>query len=206
MAVPPRPVAPELLTEARRLYEQTSVPVRDIAAMVGLAERTLYTRIWKWKWRMRKDRIPAEPPPAPPEDGENEQAPAHASAPPIPEPAAAPPAAFSFRPQRAAEEENVSVAVRLQRVIERQMAATERLIEKLSPSAADAGEATKAAQALSLLVRLTREQQAIGAPAKSEGKDEQQPRSDDELRSELVREVEAALAAQSGEGSGGAEA
>jgi hypothetical protein len=58
MPYPPRPISPALVTEARRLYEDTNVPVRDIAVLVGLSERTLYTRIHKWKWRMRRDRVP----------------------------------------------------------------------------------------------------------------------------------------------------
>jgi hypothetical protein len=38
-------IAPEMLAEARRLYEQTLAPVGDIAQMVGLSRSNFYERV-----------------------------------------------------------------------------------------------------------------------------------------------------------------
>ena len=38
-------IAPDLLAEARRLYEQTLAPVADIADMIGLSRSNFYKRV-----------------------------------------------------------------------------------------------------------------------------------------------------------------
>jgi len=46
--------APELIAEAKRLYEQTLAPVRDIAAMLGLSRTAFHKRVKEWTWRGRR--------------------------------------------------------------------------------------------------------------------------------------------------------
>lgn len=49
-------VPPERIAQARRLYEGTSVPVRDIATMCGVGVTTFLrrTRVWGWTPRNRR--------------------------------------------------------------------------------------------------------------------------------------------------------
>ncbi len=47
-------IAPEVMTEARRLYEETLAPVEDIRAMMGLAGASFYRRVHNHGWRRRK--------------------------------------------------------------------------------------------------------------------------------------------------------
>lgn len=58
MSVPVRPVSPEALEEARRLYELTRVPVQQVADMLGISKSTLNVRRRLWGWTPRKGRIP----------------------------------------------------------------------------------------------------------------------------------------------------
>lgn len=64
MPFPKKTVTPDLWVEARRLYEETNVPVADIASFLGIGKRTLYTRIKDWAWTRRIDRLSREAPPA----------------------------------------------------------------------------------------------------------------------------------------------
>jgi hypothetical protein len=43
--VPRKQTAPELMAEAKRLYEQTLAPVDDIAGMLGLFRSNFYKRV-----------------------------------------------------------------------------------------------------------------------------------------------------------------
>jgi hypothetical protein len=44
---------PEKIEQARQLYEGTSLPIRDIAAMLGLGVTTFVKRTRLWGWRPR---------------------------------------------------------------------------------------------------------------------------------------------------------
>ena len=46
-------IAPEVVAEARRLYEETLAPVEDIRAMMGLASASFYRRVHNLGWRRR---------------------------------------------------------------------------------------------------------------------------------------------------------
>jgi transcriptional regulator of acetoin/glycerol metabolism len=48
-----RRMKPISLVEARRLYEQTKLPIVHIAAMLGIGRTALYRRIRLWSWRLR---------------------------------------------------------------------------------------------------------------------------------------------------------
>jgi hypothetical protein len=54
MATPKIEIAPELVAEGRRLYEETLTPVHDVAAMMGISQRTLENRIREWNWKRRR--------------------------------------------------------------------------------------------------------------------------------------------------------
>ena len=53
-AVPPQ----DLTARIRALYEDTSVPVREIAAIAGVTERTLYKYVEKHGWTKRYHLLP----------------------------------------------------------------------------------------------------------------------------------------------------
>jgi hypothetical protein len=46
-------ITPEVMAEARRLYEETLAPVEDIRAMMGLAGASFYRRVRNHGWRRR---------------------------------------------------------------------------------------------------------------------------------------------------------
>jgi hypothetical protein len=59
---------PIAVVEARRLYEQTNLPVDDIAAMLGIRRTVLYNRIQMWGWRLRRPKLPHKDPPRKPDE------------------------------------------------------------------------------------------------------------------------------------------
>jgi hypothetical protein len=57
--------APSLLDRVRHIYENTIVPVREIARLVGVSERTLYKYVARYGWRRRHVCLEAGPLPEP---------------------------------------------------------------------------------------------------------------------------------------------
>ncbi|MEX0802033.1 MAG: hypothetical protein WD688_01740 [Candidatus Binatia bacterium] len=54
-----RPIQPELLAHARKLYEQTDMPPNQIAAFLGVRVGTFYWRVrHKWGWIRRHYFLP----------------------------------------------------------------------------------------------------------------------------------------------------
>jgi hypothetical protein len=51
--VAPSAVGPELMAQVRALYEDSDVPVREIARRAGVTERTLYNYVERHAWRRR---------------------------------------------------------------------------------------------------------------------------------------------------------
>lgn len=51
---------PSLMARVQELYEDTAVPVREIARLCGVTERTLYKYVAKGGWRRRYVRAPAD--------------------------------------------------------------------------------------------------------------------------------------------------
>jgi hypothetical protein len=47
-------LSPELIAEARRLFEQTLTLVKDIVAIVGLTRPNFYYRVRDWGWHQRR--------------------------------------------------------------------------------------------------------------------------------------------------------
>ncbi len=202
MPAPPKPIPPELLLEARRLYEETRVPVDDICALLGIGARTFYTRLRRWNWRRRITRIPLDsplpPPPAP-------QSPLpYVSPTPLQQAPPAESGAAGFAGSLARiRDEDAPLAVRVQRAVERELAAIERIVATLRPGSSDMGEAERAARTLASLARTLQEVMRLDRPPEKAEHADDVPQDLDELRKALSRKLEALVASQQGEDAGG---
>jgi hypothetical protein len=115
-------ISPELLAEAKRLYEQTLAWVDDICGIVGLSRANFYKRVKKESWRGRRASI-----------GTFQFARARGgsavmalTAEPAEQPRAAPaPCNDAVSPQQ-----RMALALRIQSVVEREMDAVECILEK----------------------------------------------------------------------------
>ena len=176
-------VAPELLAEAKRLYEQTLAPVDDIAGMIGLSRTPFYKRVKEEGWRGRRARI-----------GTFEFARALSgsavmaiTAEPADQPRAEPePCNDPLSP-----EQRMALALRMQQVVEREMDAIERILGKIKPS--DQLEAEHGARTLATVARTLREIKALTTPEEETPPDEANndpvPGDIDEFRLELARRI-----------------
>jgi hypothetical protein len=201
MAVPLRPISPTLLAEGRRLYEHTNVAVDDIAALMGIGARTFFTRVRKWGWRRRNLRIPVDgPPPDPEVPPANAQEIASGSM-PVSAPIEASPA-----PGNPAPATPVSLAERIQRAVERELAAIEQIVARFRGGSEHTEEAERAARVLASLARTLQEVVRLDAreDARSEDKhdkhDDRGPADPDEFVRELARRMDAFAAARLGAG------
>jgi transposase-like protein len=50
---------PEALARARHLYEDTGMPVSDIARTLEISQTTFYNRLKQWGWKKRNQRLDA---------------------------------------------------------------------------------------------------------------------------------------------------
>ena len=175
-------VAPELIAEGKRLYEQTDTPVRIIAARMGLTRSTLNYRIADWKWVRR--RVSDEDPPLATAEL---QLPAPAPPQPVACATAEPPLPF---PER------------LRRVIDAQMQVAERTLRMLGPSSP--GEAERTARILATVSRTVQEIKATaeGRVSADEADDDPIPRDIDAFREELARRIRGFIEARPGEAGG----
>jgi hypothetical protein len=179
-----RLVPGEKIAEAQQLYENTLVPVRDIAALLGFSRSTLQRRAEEWGWkkrtqgalelrRLRLDRSgrAREVRQARPREGGG---------------------AMPQSPQ-----ERIALAERIQEVAEREIAAVEQIIATLR--GADPNEAEAAARTLASLARTLRELLQLDVPpASPDAKHDQPiPRDVAELRRSLARKLEAIAAGRS---------
>ena len=163
MVTPMIDIAPERIAEAKRLYELTSTPVPDIAAMMGVSRRTFDRRVIAWRWAKRG-------------------APRHvtdralvAAAPPIPP----------------SPELQGTLAEKIHMTVERGLAAVNRILDKVGP--ADEAGAERSARTLAALTRALLEIKAITQPTDAtptnEADDDPVPRDIDEFRLELARRI-----------------
>jgi len=193
MATPRIEIAPELVAEGRRLYEQTLTPVHDIAAMMGLSRRTLENRIREWNWRRRRhsggavDLFHAV----------RGAAAAAAIAETLPD---------GGRLKPGSPEQRAALALRIHNVVERQMATVEDISNLIKAN--DLGEAERCSRTLASVARILREIVAIYQPeeqvaAPDESDDDAIPRDIEEFRRELARRIHALIDARQDGGSGG---
>ena len=193
-------IAPELLAEAKRLYEQTLAPVGDIAEMVGLSRSNFYERVREGGWRSRRAK-PTFNFARALSDGVRE--------------VIAPESAERLRAEPAvciepvSPQQRMAIAQRIMNVVEREMDAVERIIETIKPT--DQLEAEHGARTLATVSRMLRESAALIRPVEetppNEADDDPVPRDIDEFRNELARRIHAIIDMQEtaeGRGSGNA--
>jgi len=180
MAYTRRQVPREKIAEARHLYEQTLVPVRDIATLLGFSRNTLQRRLVEWGWKKRQQGAldltrlgrsssgrPQAVRQARPRKGSGEQ------------------------PQSAAERK--TLAERIQAVAEREIEAVEQVLKTLGGS--DQAETESAARTLASLARTLRKLVQLDATTNPKpDHDEPIPRDLGELRRSLARKLEALIA------------
>ena len=171
-------IAPEIAAEAKRLYENTLTPMADIAAMMGVCRSTLDNRVREWKWKKRA---------------------ASGTAVDIARAVRGNVAATMTQAAKlpVSEEKRLALAERIQGVVEEQMNAVARVVERLG--AADDAEAERTARTLASLSRTMREIAALitpDTPPPNETDNDPVPLDIDELREELARRLHAIIDAR----------
>jgi hypothetical protein len=93
----------------------------------------------------------------------------------------------------------------IMQAVERQQAAVEKLVQRLAAAPVSGADADRAARALASLARTLAALRAVaaGAQAEPDAGHGEFPRSDDELRRELLEKMDALIAGQSAGSSGG---
>lgn len=178
---PPKQITPEMLAQARRLYVETRVPVEDICTMLGIGTYTFYKRRKEWGWPMRSKRIPVEAPPVAPEDEEE-----RGLAPDLT--GDAPPFAPLDRARTA------RMIALLQDATERELRKLDRIGGAIGEKRKDLDDAQQLLQMRASVSRMLRELITIQKLGEADVDDDGFPRSDDELRRELHRKMDAILA------------
>lgn len=172
MSIPRRVISPEAVAVARRLYEDTNVPMRDIAAMLGIGITTLVGRAKLWQWAPRSQRLPLSPPPSPVAAAADD--------------APAAPLATSRR----------DLIIRLVARIEAEITGVEQLLVQAGGQGGrGVAEAERAARTLAVLVRSLRELAALEKAEADEDGDDADTRDADAFRRELGDTLERVLAA-----------
>lgn len=179
--------SPELVAEARRLYEQTMTPIHEIAAMMGICRGTLHDRIHAWKWVRRSTRQPA----ADFADATRARIVSEMTAPETMHMAPATP-----HNDAALAERRAQLAARVLDSVERQLNAIDAVAAKLGP--ADGAEAERTARALASLARGMHEIAALMRPKETktpnDSDDDPIPVDIDELRLDLARRIRGLIA------------
>ncbi|TMI99407.1 MAG: hypothetical protein E6G97_22705 [Alphaproteobacteria bacterium] len=172
MPVPSRPISPEQMAEGRRLYEQTRMPVADIAAMMGIGARTFFTRVRQWGWRRRMSRIPLTDSPRTPADA--------APAPPSP----------SFDAV-ATPKTTVALAERIERLVERELTAIESVIVRHGLDNEHTEQVERSARVLASLARTLQEVKRLDATdARRKDDNDRGPDDPDVFFQGLLRRLE----------------
>ncbi len=197
-------IAPELLAEAKRLYEQTAAPVGDIAEMVGLSRSNFYERVWEGKWRSRRAKPTFSMARAISAAVRVEPAIVPSDAPNI-EPPEVPCRALADDAQTdMPQQQRLAIAQRIMTTVEREMDAIERILKTITP--ADQLEAEHGARTLASLSRTLRDIAALNRsddetpPDDTDDDDDPVPQDIDAFRDELARRIRGILARRRGEG------
>lgn len=201
-------VAPELLAKARYLYEHTLAPVDDIAAMLGMSKTPFYRRVQQGGWTPRRVRFAA---------GEfaraivdnvliaAEAVSSGAATATCPAEATQSAAAPCCTELGAEPVDRVVLAARLMKLVERHIAAVERVQDLIGPTSAV--EVERSARTLAVVSRTMHEISILLRPAQGASNDDSDddfaPIDTDEYRRELVATLDRLLDAErrrSGEG------
>lgn len=192
MTPPKLQFAPELMAEARRLYEDTMTPAHEIAAMMGISTATLRNRLKEWNWTRRRhptralDLVQAV----------RGATVAAVTAPGVPDGTAVP----------MTQERREQLAARILDIVERQMDATERVLKTVDPK--DQGEGERSTRVLTSIGLMLRETAALLQPDQTgtpdAADDDSVPADLDQFREALARRIEAFIDARRG-GTAGAD-
>jgi hypothetical protein len=198
MAFVKKTFAPEQIEAARGLYQDPQTSLDAVAASLGITRRTLDARIVEWGWPPRSA--------APPRGAGRacKKKPARVArrteaARKQPEAASHPPTGPSRRPAATP----AALAARVQRVVERELDAIDRVLSVLG--ATDSVEAERSARTLASLARALKEVMRLTAPEQTPEADEDDdggPRDLEEFRRELARRLEALAAGAAAEAAG----
>ena len=197
MAPPRKQIAPELIAEGRRLYEQTLARVDDIAAMMGISRSWFQQRAREWGWSRRRANA-----------GITDLARVLRSRAVASVTSKAGGKPRNDTPPAGSTTQATALAARIQSVVEREMDAVDRVLNTLGP--ADQGEAERAARTLASLAKTMREIAALMLPEQvtppDETDDDSVPRDIDEFRRALARRIDALVdARQHGDSRSGGE-
>jgi hypothetical protein len=179
-------ITPEQLAEARRLFEQTSMSLDEIAAAAGKSRATLSRRARAGNWQRYRAAAP------------------DLACAPAPAAVALPHAEDAASNDPVSPQQRAQLAQRIQTVVERQMDAIERVLNAVTP--ADHGDAERSARTLASVSRALREVAALNrsdeAPPADETSDDSAPRDIDAFRDELARRIHAFIDARQATDSG----
>ncbi len=194
----------------RYKYEHTDLTVPEICAEHTISDGTLRDRVRRWGWTRRRAPIPRQgPPPRPLPVAPAFDAPPQPAAPPatdpldatlvpLPVPGVDPPA-----PDDAAlPPDDTPLALRLQRAVERELAAIESVRARLGGQRAYAGESERAARAIATLTRTLRELNTLQSQQPEPAADDDRSPDIDERRRALARKIDALIAARNGDAGG----
>jgi len=162
MAVPLIPISPEQMAEGRRLYEQTRMPVADIAAMLGISATTFFTRSRAWGWRRRISRIPGEDP-----------------------------ARTSDEPANGEAAKTAAMAARIERLVEHELSAIETVIARHGLDDERTEKVERSARVLASLSRTLQEVKRLDAKETRRKEDNDRgPADNNEFVQGLLRRIE----------------
>jgi len=197
MAFAKKTFTPEQIEAARVLYENPQTPLDEVAASLKITRRTLEARIAEWGWPLRttspqRNRGRAR------SKSYGRRAKRTSTARKQSKPDARPRSDTTRRPVGSRE----ALAVRVQRVVERELDAIDSILSVLG--AADSTEAERSARTLASLARALKEVMRLAAPEQATDPDEDDPmpRDLDEFRRELARRIEALAAEAEGQAPG----
>jgi hypothetical protein len=211
---PRKDIPPALVKQLRYEYEETNTPVDELAARAGMTRKPFYKRVHERGWSMR---FPGRgganhSSPLSTFEGKGEAAAKARCRKPSPGPArldsAQSDSAKADSPERKAADANPpapatlaappldrsALAARIQRSIERELDAIERVLDLLQPQ--NGNEAERAARTLAALARTLREVATLDSDpaAEADPDDDAGPRDMDEFRRDLARQIESIIA------------
>jgi hypothetical protein len=183
-----REIAPELLAEARRLYEQTLAPVDDITALLRINKDRFYLIVRREGWRKRRARVATF---------EFSKVLGAATAGVMVQSSL--PGALQAAGQPMLPEQRVAIAERLMSATEEALDAIKRISARLQP--ATSAEADANARTMANVSRSLREIAVFIKPdevkAADDADDDPVPRDIDEFRYELARRIRSFIEARS---------
>jgi hypothetical protein len=186
-----REISPELLAEARRLYEQTLAPVDDIAGMLRLSRSNFYKRVREGGWRGRRAKVGTF---------QFTRAISAAGAKALLAPADQPRAEIDPTVALATAQQRLAIAGKIHEVVEQGMEAIKRIMQSVAP--ADPIQAETSARTVAHVSRALREMQELMQPSTPNEKpaddvdDDPTPRDIDEFRRELTRRLQGIIEAR----------